>query len=341
MLHRSEPSGSAPPQASLLVRRALLILKILVSAGLLTFLLRQTDTRALLAQLRQMDVGWGAAALGVYALMLVISAWRWRLLLRAQTVQVGMGRLTQSFLVATFFNNFLPSNIGGDVVRVADTAQEAGSKTLATTIVLVDRALGLAALLAIGGVAAGLATWTGVPLTGVVYMWLALIALVGGLLAVLANPGLIPRIIRGLGSWAHAAGMQRRLDNLSDAISRFAAQPRSLWTAFAGAVAVQMLIIGFYLCAAYSLAVPFPPYAAAVIVPVSLAVQMVPVSINGFGVREAVFAFFFASLGLDVGSALVLSLGSAGLIMLFSLGGGVVFLIRSRGGFGMARPAAL
>lgn len=325
---------------SSLSKGLLVLLKVIVSVGLLTLLLRQTDTGTLLMQFRQMDIGWGLAALGVYGVMLLVSAWRWRLLLRAQTVHVGIGRLTQSFLVATFFNNFLPSNIGGDVVRVADTAREAGSKTLATTIVLVDRVLGLAALLAIGGLAAAVATWTGTPLVGVGYVWLALVALVGGLLLILGNPGLIPRVVR-LGRWARAAGMQRRLDNLSTAISRFAAQPASLWTAFAGALAVQVLIIGFYLCAAHSLAVPFPPFAAAVIVPVSLAVQMVPVSINGFGVREAVFAFFFASLGLDVGSALALSLGSAGLIMLFSLGGGVVFLMRSRGGFRMPRPAAL
>ncbi len=82
------------------------------------------------------------------------------------------------------------------------------------------------------------------------------------------------------------------------------------------------------MCAARSLAVPLPLMAASVVVPVSLAVQMVPVSINGFGVREAVFAFFFASLGLNVGSALTLSLGSAALIMLFSLTGGAVFLLR-------------
>ena len=73
---------------------------------------------------------------------------------------------------------------------------------------------------------------------------------------------------------------------------------------------------------------PFPLLAASVIVPISLAVQMVPLSINGFGVREAVFAFFFTSLGLNVSSALTLSLGSAALIMLFSLSGGAVFLLR-------------
>ena len=83
----------------------------------------------------------------------------------------------------------------------------------------------------------------------------------------------------------------------------------------------------FYVCAAHSLAVPFPFLAASVIVPISLAVQMVPLSINGFGVREAVFAFFFAGLGLNVSSALTLSLGSAALIMLFSLSGGAVFML--------------
>ena len=126
------------------------------------------------------------------------------------------------------------------------------------------------------------------------------------------------------------AGLQTRVQNLIAAIHRFAAEPRPVWLAFVGAIAVQLLLVLFYVCAARSLAVPFPILAASVIVPISLAVQMVPLSINGFGVREAVFAFFFASLGLDVSSALTLSLGSAMLIMLFSLSGGAVLVLRTR-----------
>lgn len=321
-------------------RSALAGLKIIVSAGLLAVLLRQADLRTLLAQFRQMDLAWGMAALATYGAMLIVSAWRWRLLLNAQTVHVGFGRLTQSFLVATFFNNFLPSNIGGDVVRVADTARQAGSKTLATTVVLIDRVLGLAALLAVGAVAAAAATWSGIPLGGVRYVWASLVVIVAGLLLVLSQRDRIPRMAQR-GALARAAGVQRRLEGFSLALGRFAEQPGSLWTAFAGAVAVQALLIGFYLCAAYSLSVPFPVYAAAVIVPVSLAAQMVPLSINGFGVREAVFAFFFTTLGLDVTSALVLSLGSAGLIMIFSLSGGLVFLMRPRTAAGLPRPVEL
>ncbi len=96
----------------------------------------------------------------------------------------------------------------------------------------------------------------------------------------------------------------------------------------------------FYVCAAHSLAVQFPFLAASVIVPISLAVQMIPLSINGFWVREAVFVFFFAGLGLDVSSALTLSLGSAALIMLFSLSGGAVFMLRPRGASCTVGPAS-
>jgi hypothetical protein len=66
----------------------------------------------------------------------------------------------------------------------------------------------------------------------------------------------------------------------------------------------------------------------AVIVPVSFVVQMLPVSMNGFGVREATFGFYFRLLGLPLESALLVSFTGAALIMLFSLSGGLAYLGR-------------
>jgi uncharacterized membrane protein YbhN (UPF0104 family) len=315
-----------------------LALKFTVSAVLLWMLFRRADMSTTIGHIRQMNLLWMAAALGMYALMLLVSAWRWRLLLTVQTVHVGLGTLTKSFLVATFFNNFLPSNIGGDVVRVADTAPFAGSKTLATTVVLLDRILGLIALLAVAAVASALAAAGGLRLAGTGYVWLALAGIAAGLFVFMRFPDSVSRVLKAAGE-GRAAALQTRVNNLAHAVERFGSDPTAVWLAFAGAVAVQGLLVLFYVCAARSLAVPLPLLAAAVIVPVSLAVQMAPVSINGFGVREAVFAFFFTSLGFDVGSALTLSLGSAALIMLFSLSGGGVFLLRTKTRFVAEQPA--
>lgn len=311
------------------IKNALIVLKLTVSTILLIVLFRRADVPTMVSKFRQMDPVWTMAALAVYGLMLGVSAWRWRLLLRVQTVEASLGTLTKSFLVATFFNNFLPSNIGGDVVRVADTAPLTGSKTLATTVVLIDRIIGLIALLVLAAAASAMAWRLGLPIDGMQYVWIALVAFTCGLLFFLRYPEKLTRTVRRILA-DRLQAVQLRLQNLVAAVSRFAQEPRELWVAFGGALVVQALLILFYVCTARSLSVPFPLLAASVIVPISLAVQMVPLSINGFGVREAVFAFFFTSLGLNVSSALTLSLGSAMLIMLFSLSGGAVFLMRPR-----------
>jgi uncharacterized membrane protein YbhN (UPF0104 family) len=131
--------------------RAVLVpcLKAAVSLALLAVLFSRVDVGRLFAAARNASAPWLAGALALYTLMVLASAWRWGVLLTAQNVRLPYSTLTSSFLVATFFNNFLPSNIGGDVVRVADTAPAAGSKTLATTVVLLDRGLGLLGLVLI------------------------------------------------------------------------------------------------------------------------------------------------------------------------------------------------
>ncbi len=128
-------------------------IKIFVSAGLLILLFRQTDGARLWLQIQHASPWWLLAALAMYLLMIIVSAWRWGYLLAAQHVNIPLRTLVGSYLVATFFNNFLPSNIGGDVVRIRDTTEGAGSKTVATLIVLIDRALGLIGLLVVAAVA--------------------------------------------------------------------------------------------------------------------------------------------------------------------------------------------
>jgi hypothetical protein len=65
-----------------------------------------------------------------------------------------------------------------------------------------------------------------------------------------------------------------------------------------------------------------------VIVPVSFLVQMLPVSMNGFGVREAAFSFYFTNLGLSIESAVLLPLVATALIIAFSLSGAALYVAR-------------
>ena len=91
---------------------------------------------------------------------------------------------------------------------------------------------------------------------------------------------------------------------------------------------MQVILVVFYAAVARSLAIPVPFAHLAVLVPVSFLVQMLPGSMNGLGVREAVFSVYFARIGLPLESALLLSFLGAGLILLFSLSGAAVYPLR-------------
>lgn len=321
-----DSSGDAIDQPPRRSRAWVLPLKLAVSLGLLALLVGRADTASLWAYVRTASPAWLAAALGLYFLMVLASAWRWGLLLDAQGVSVPGRTLTGSFLVATFFNNFLPSNIGGDVVRIADTARPAGSKTLATTVVLMDRGLGLLGLVLLAAVASTVVGESVGPIRAW-WLWAGLVAGTLAALPALVAPQVVVRLLAPLRR-LNPTWVDVRLERLQGVLGRFRQAPAALIGCFAGAVLVQGILVGFYAAIAHAIGVAVSPWHMAVLVPVSFLVQMLPVSVNGFGLREATFSFYFARLGLPIEAALVISLLGAGLIMLFSLTGAVVYAVR-------------
>jgi uncharacterized membrane protein YbhN (UPF0104 family) len=305
------------------------IIKIVVSLGLLAVLFSRVDVSRLWSITRQASVSWLTMALLLYFAMILTSAVRWAVLLRAQHVHLPFTYLTNSFLVATFFNNFLPSNIGGDVIRVADTAKPAGSKTLATTVVLIDRGLGMLGLALMAATGASMMHRMAVGPVGPRVLWAGF-----GLGTIVATPALlmpemVTKLLQPLRIF-HQEWVDARIEKLTYVLTRFKETPAALALCFSGAIAVQGLLVLFYVAIARSMNIPVGFAELAVIVPVSFIVQMIPLSVNGFGIREATFGFYFTRLGLPLDAALAVSFVGAAMIILFSLSGGVVLLTRRR-----------
>ncbi|MEX2273412.1 MAG: lysylphosphatidylglycerol synthase transmembrane domain-containing protein [Vicinamibacterales bacterium] len=312
-------------------RRTLVwLIKIVVSAGLLAVLFSRVDVAELWASARTASPAWLAASFGLYFLMVAGSAWRWSVLLAAAGVPVAKMRLLTSFLVAVFFNNFLPSNIGGDVVRIADTARPAGSKTVATLIVLGDRAIGLLGLLLIAALGASLAE--GLPGTGVVgpsMLWTTFAMALGVALALVFHASLLLRLLRPI-QRVHPEWIGERLTRLDALLAQLRLAPAALGVCLAGAVAIQMMLVVFYMTIARSIQVPVSFWQMAMIVPLTLLMQMLPISLNGFGVREALFAYYFSRIGLTIEQALLVSFLGAAVIMVFSLSGAAAYVGRNQ-----------
>jgi len=321
------------PDASPVRRYVLLVLKVSVSLALLVLLFSWIDVGQLWASARRASILWLAVALGLYALNVLSSTWRWHVLLEAQHVRVPGRWLFGSFLIASFFNNFLPSNIGGDVIRIGDTAKAAGSKTLATTVVLMDRGLGFMALVlvaALGDSYAGAVHPSAVPIWPI-WLWTGfLVAAAAAAPAVFAPAG-FRRVLQPLTVF-HPEWVGGRIEKLTGGLARFREQPGALAACFSGALFVQATMVVFYFTVAYALHLDLTLADLSVVVPISFVVQMLPVSVSGFGVREATFSFYFSRIGHPIESALLLSLVAQALIMLFSLLGAAEYVSRGHAG---------
>jgi uncharacterized membrane protein YbhN (UPF0104 family) len=123
----------------------------------------------------------------------------------------------------------------------------------------------------------------------------------------------------------HQQWVEVRIERLTAALARFREAPSALITCFVGAILVQAVLVAFYAAVARGLGVPVPIMHLAIVVPISFIVQMLPLSVNGFGVREATFVVYFQQIGLPAESALALSFIGAVLIMLFSTSGAVAY----------------
>src|SRR5579862_251433 len=324
---------SSPPQNHIGRQLLTWTIKIVVSGGLLYWLFRSQDIKVanLLATVRSASPLWLGVALFLQFAVIAVGTWRWRLLLTAQHVDVPFRSLMNSYLVANFFNQILPSNVGGDVVRIGDTSKPVGSTTLAAMLVLVDRGIGLLGLAFVAAVGASITAWISPTLgpIGPGILWLILAAAIvatGWAVWMPHGVGALLKPLRVL----HQEWVGERIEQLMAALHKFRSARSALVIGFAAAVVVQGLLVLFYVSIALALRYEISIADLAVVVPISLVIQMLPVSLGGLGVRESTFVLYLKPFGVAQQSALTLSLTGTILIVLFSLSGAVAYFVRTK-----------
>lgn len=294
--------------------------QILCTFGLALFLWRSVDWAHFVALL--MDLRWSFIALAAAALLVahIVNILRWRLLVLPD--RVALAAILSYYGAGIFSNNFLPTGIGGDGVRVALIRRHTTLRR-AVWSVAADRALGLIGLLSFG--LPGL--WLGPPpmIVGALRSLSAAQAALAAAAALLAGLGLSVAWRRVPAVRARAAAALRQIFPVDAS-----AGGRSWLRAILGA---YLLSLGASLCMILSLACTLlafdlPLVAGAAIWPVligSLSL-LVPVTVNGLGVMESVFVLILGFYGVPAPGALGVALCTRGLMIGFSLLGGLASL---------------
>jgi uncharacterized protein (TIRG00374 family) len=296
-------------------RRFSFWLKLAVSFALIVLLIRQLDFQELGATLLGADLRLVALYVVISPLMQLTSSLKWQLFLRVKSICVGLLDLYKLYFIGHFFNYFMPSNVGGDVMRIYELKIRTDNFSDAVASVFMERMTGLAALLAFGGVAivGNIGLLNDTRVVGAL--------VVGGLgyafvLWLLVHGRLIDWVLHWLQqtSFSKFAG---HLQDMNRAVRSYGRTPH-VWLPAAGySVLFYLLVVGnaWIGCRAFGLEVPLS--ILFLIVPVVLLVATIPISIGGVGLVEWGYFTLFEQMGLPgaVGLSVALLNRSCGLLL--------------------------
>lgn len=296
------------------------VLKIVVSAGLMTYLLVfQVNLEQLWQVVRQARWVYLLAAMVLMIAGTALRAVRWQVLLQALDIEVPLRRLVHLYFVGTFFNIFLPTGLGGDAVKMAELARSTGRVPEAIGTTLVDRATGLWVLFVLALLA--------LPFSHTLLPdgWLPMIALgtVGGVLGgwVVMGTPLIP----WLGGKVRLPG-QEKLERFYRSVSQLGY--RALGKACLVSLIFDLLLIVFNVLIAHGIGVDQPAGIFLLFTPLISFSLALPISVGGLGVREQTYVLLFGSLGVSDAAATAMSLANYALTSLaVGLIGGALYAL--------------
>jgi uncharacterized protein (TIRG00374 family) len=337
---RTARAGTPERRRPRLSRRARLAIQILVSGGLLAFLLWQIDLGATLDLLRSSHWGYVALAFVIFLSTTWLMAWRWQVLLAAKGIHEPLGWLTRLYFVGYAAGQVLPTSMGGDAVRIVEHARRRPEeKADVAGAVLLERVIGATGTLLL--VAVGLAVAAGRYDNLGLLVWIEAAGVVCvGILGVLLFSTRTRRILEErIFPLGRRVRLDRPLERVHYALHGYRDHRGVLVAALVLTLVTQAArLASIWLCGE-AVGVDVSPVVYVILGPLLFLVMLVPFTINGLGVREAFFVAFLGRFGVEADAAFATGFLFYAITIATSLPGAV--LVLWSGGRGAAeRPAS-
>jgi glycosyltransferase 2 family protein len=303
----------------------MLLVKLLVSAGLLVFFFTRIHVDRFLAALASAQVSYIALALLVYLFCQLLSAARWMVLARPLGFENPFKEFGVYYFIGMFFNLFAPGTVGGDVSRVyylardGETQREKGwaAATIPAAVsVFMDRAVGMVVLVWLGAIGLALFPQYDVPapIRSITFAMA---------LGLLMAAGIVPLLRRVLPEGGHPIVVKSRL-----ALRAYRTQrsviPRAVLLSFG----LHVIQAWMHLMMARALQIDVPFSFCFILYPLVGTFSALPVSLNGIGLREGGYLFLLGLIGINSEKSIAFGLLLFVIIAADSLIGGLVFLLK-------------
>lgn len=295
------------------------ILRIIVSILLLGILVYFADLDKIYRLLRTFRLSWLFLVFGLITISVLVSALKWGILLNAQNNKVSSSSLFQIYLISLFFNNFLPSSIGGDGVRIVLVGKYCDRTASAAASVVMERSIATVSLALLGLIGAFLAKEPFPLAVGL----LGLLLLAGIIVTLVLLIGWVPNFVKRQSSKFGNAWV-----SFSKSAGELKRQPRALLINFLLSLIFQITVAMVVASVMGGLGLTIPGIFDLFFITAAASVMaMVPIGLNGYGLREGAYILLLRPFGYTVASALTVSVLFGIFVSLFSLLGGIHWML--------------
>jgi len=299
-------------------------LRATLSILLLLLLVSRLNLGELASTLSGVSAGYLLLGIFTFIAASLLSIFKWQLILRALEMHAGFFYLVSLFYMGLFFSNFLPTNFGGDVFKIYRLSRNTGCPVESTSSVFLDRASSTFALLLIAVPPALFELRTlGAAMTALVLSLFFFLVIV---IFLIATPGIAPRLGNLPLLRRDFFGLRRYVREFYFSLHEFRHEKKALMVMLAISLiyqAIQILAIYFL---ALSLGIQLSPLYYFIFIPVIQAVSMIPISLNGLGVREGTWVLLFSGAGVPAAAAFSMSILSLLVMTGTSVFGGILYL---------------
>ncbi len=302
-----------------------IVLRIAASMLMLAFLFKQVDIQAILRVVKSADIGLLLVACAVFFLTYVFCLFRWEMLLRAADIKLPLKRVIFSFAGGTFFNLFLPSTIGGDLIRSLDLSAHTKKPKEIVATVLMDRLSGYIGLVVVALLAVFLG-WRFLDDKSVLVTVFVVAGILVAILLAFFNTFLYTKINRLL-TTLRLGRAGELIRNLHQEIHRFRGHKKVIVKNVLLSVLIQTISPIVTYIIAVSLGIQVNIIYFFIFLPVIGAITLLPISLGGLGLRDATTIFFFAKIGVSKDLAFAMSLLSFTFLLMYGSIAGLIYFV--------------
>jgi uncharacterized protein (TIRG00374 family) len=317
-----------------------LVLRLAVTVALFVFLLKSVPISQIWSAFLHLDPAIALVGLVIGLYTLVVSGYQWQVLLRGERIRIDLTRLVNLYLVGIAFNHFLPTSMGGDVVKVYYVAREGKNMSGSASAAIMARITGFFGMLLVAYPA--LLIWNAYFSSQVITLLLSLSGFILLMVSAtfclalaftrLARSPWLMRLINALLSrflrekLVHSKILSKGIDIGNTLVASAKKPDRIIGSTLFGVLFHIVACLNYFSFGiALHMSVPFYFYLMAI--PLVSLVAFLPISINGFGLRESTMVFVFSTAHVPAATAVLLAFVMDVQMLIFALVGICIYIV--------------